>query len=288
MQLLVVSVRFQYFYGIFSGVLIWCFFFRFTEEEIDVVSVGDKTLPTNPTAKDRRALQTTVAHKISARIVTPTTATTKPIVPSSAPGGGGIKTIPPRRRPSAGDDLHYQRPSNTLTVKYATIPAQNTAESVSRKRPHTTVVRGQDAKRYRTVGLNGTTVATTSTVGKKLARSPLKRPHEDVDDDCSDANAADESDTIEKRNLHNDMERQRRIGLKNLFEELKYQIPDLKNKERAPKVYILREAALLCSRYQKEEDERSALKQKQIALYARVSQLRTTVSLLRSGALSSN
>lgn len=259
--------------------------FVFTEEEIDVVSVGDKTLPTNPTAKDRRALQTTVAHKISARIVAPINIT-KTIVPThSAPGG--IKTILPRRRPSA-DDLHL-RPTNNLTVKYATIPTQsasNSYESASRKRPHNNnnnIVRGHDAKRYRTVGPNGTT-----SVGKKLVRSPAKQRPDEAEDETSDGNGADESDTIEKRNLHNDMERQRRIGLKNLFEELKYQIPDLKNKERAPKVYILREAALLCAQYQKEEEERAALKQKQSALYGRVSQLRKTVSLLRSGALSSN
>lgn len=66
----------------------------------------------------------------------------------------------------------------------------------------------------------------------------------------------DESaDTIEKRNLHNDMERQRRIGLKNLFEELKKQIPSIKDKERAPKVNILREAAKLCESLTRENQQ---------------------------------
>lgn len=259
----------------------------FAEEEIDVVSVGDKTLPTNPTAKDRRALQTTVAHKISARIVVPA----KPIMPTTHSVPGVIKTIPPRRRPSTDDDLQQHLPaSTTMTVKYAATIANSIAgfNSVSRKRPQN-LVRSHDAKRFRTVG---PTIGTTG--GKKMARSPVKQQPQDeqlsfsADDDASEAAAADETDTIEKRNLHNDMERQRRIGLKNLFEELKDQIPDLKNKERAPKVYILREAALLCSFYQKEEEERLALKQKQLALYGRVSQLRRTVSMLRSGALSSN
>lgn len=94
---------------------------------------------------------------------------------------------------------------------------------------------------------------------------------------------ADETDTIEKRNLHNNMERQRRIGLKNLFDELKDQLPSLKEKERAPKVTILREAALLCARLHQEDLERTRLKRQQEALYQRVSVLRTQLAAQRSG-----
>ncbi|KAH8343202.1 hypothetical protein KR059_006335, partial [Drosophila kikkawai] len=71
----------------------------------------------------------------------------------------------------------------------------------------------------------------------------------------------DEADTIEKRNQHNDMERQRRIGLKNLFEALKKQIPTIRDKERAPKVNILREAAKLCEQLTREEQELSLQRQ---------------------------
>ncbi|XP_016980284.1 myc protein [Drosophila rhopaloa] len=71
----------------------------------------------------------------------------------------------------------------------------------------------------------------------------------------------DEADTIEKRNQHNDMERQRRIGLKNLFEALKKQIPTIRDKERAPKVNILREAAKLCTQLTQEEHELSVQRQ---------------------------
>ncbi|XP_017000126.2 myc protein [Drosophila takahashii] len=71
----------------------------------------------------------------------------------------------------------------------------------------------------------------------------------------------DEADTIEKRNQHNDMERQRRIGLKNLFEALKKQIPTIRDKERAPKVNILREAAKLCTQLTQEEHELSMQRQ---------------------------
>lgn len=81
---------------------------------------------------------------------------------------------------------------------------------------------------------------------KTLANVSIKRHY-----------SVDEVDTIEKRNLHNDMERQRRIGLKNLFEALKKQIPSIKDKERAPKVNILREAAKLCENLTREEQHLS-------------------------------
>lgn len=87
----------------------------------------------------------------------------------------------------------------------------------------------------------------------------------------------EELETLEKRNLHNDMERQRRIGLKNLFEELKRQVPNLRDKERAPKVNILREAATLCTRLNREQEQLNALRKQQQRLYARVRQLRTSL-----------
>lgn len=88
----------------------------------------------------------------------------------------------------------------------------------------------------------------------------------------------DEAETIEKRNLHNNMERQRRIGLKNLFEELKYQIPSLKDKERAPKVNILREAASYCSKLRRDEDLHAELTKKHNRLLTRVRNLKASIA----------
>jgi hypothetical protein len=51
---------------------------------------------------------------------------------------------------------------------------------------------------------------------------------------------------VEKRNIHNSMERQRRIGLRNLFLELQLAIPTFDDKPRVPKVTILREATAFC------------------------------------------
>lgn len=92
------------------------------------------------------------------------------------------------------------------------------------------------------------------------------------------SNSDSEAENIERRSLHNDMERQRRIGLKNLFDELKSVVPAISQKDRAPKVVVLREAALLCERVQIQEqnmdDEMDQLKMKQAMLMARLKQLR--------------
>jgi len=46
----------------------------------------------------------------------------------------------------------------------------------------------------------------------------------------------------DKRNLHNDMERQRRIELKEFFEILRKCVPETADNERASKVSILQKA----------------------------------------------
>lgn len=252
------------------------------EEEIDVVSVGaGRILPTNPSARDRRALQTTVAHKISARMVK----TQK----------NGLRTIPPRRRHSNEDLSSCGSSSSSTPTKHfignghsyytstnssgTVTPHQTGAgtitghhHSISRKRPYTHVsmtnqqsngtAGGGSSKKYR---------------GKKYAKqqqnaaaaaAAARRQISDSDD----------ADSQEKRNLHNDMERQRRIGLKNLFEELKSTIPSIRDKERAPKVNILREATILCTKLTRDAEQVQVLKKQQARLLARLKQLRASVS----------
>lgn len=74
------------------------------------------------------------------------------------------------------------------------------------------------------------------------------------------------------------MERQRRIGLKNLFEALKKQIPNIRDKERAPKVNILREAAKLCEQLTSEEREQNLKRQQ---LKAKLKQKQELLTRLR-------
>ncbi|XP_066963292.1 myc proto-oncogene protein-like isoform X2 [Macrobrachium rosenbergii] len=71
---------------------------------------------------------------------------------------------------------------------------------------------------------------------------PRKRgsPRADVDDP-------------DKREIHNSLERLRRVDLRNAFEELRVLVPDLVGKEKAPKVEILKKAAQYCHVIQEEE-----------------------------------
>ncbi|GBP32989.1 Myc protein [Eumeta japonica] len=115
---------------------------------------------------------------------------------------------------------------------------------------------------------------------RKRTRGPGRRPRRSSPDTDSDPDVPD----LEKRSLHNDMERMRRIGLKNLFDQLKEQIPATRDKERAPKVVILREAASLCRRLQAEEREREALRRHQTRLLAKLKKLRSIHAAARSHA----
>lgn len=241
------------------------YFLLFAEEEIDVVSVGDKNLPTNPSAKDRRALQTTVAHKITAARMIKTTT--------------GVRTIPPCRRGSdtSTDDSIYGTTSGKCrqpTYNYSgeAIPSsatgtirhlQSTKSNVvnPRKRGNTSTSAGASANKRAKGGKKGAVTATAAAINCNTRQ-----------------NSIDESETIDKRNLHNDMERQRRIGLKNLFENLKDKIPSLREKDRAPKVNILREATILCNKFTREDAELEALKLQQKKLFMRLKSVRASIA----------
>ncbi|XP_055683592.1 myc protein [Lutzomyia longipalpis] len=200
-----------------------------SEEEIDVVSVGDKTLPTNPSARDRRTIQTT----ISDRIVKTTPR--------------GLKTIPPRR---IAPDTHGHMTGRTkMSHSVSASPYVHTSRNSGYKGQ--TVRKGKNDTGRKRSGSKLDGPASKKHKGKKGRVSNTKSAR--ASDIC-------EQDSIEKRNLHNDMERQRRIGLKNLFEALKAQIPSLRDNERAPKVNILREASILCTQLHNESERLNNLK----------------------------
>lgn len=110
---------------------------------------------------------------------------------------------------------------------------------------------------------------------RRRARGPSRRGRRSNTDTDSEAEAPE----MERRSIHNDMERLRRIGLKNLFDELKKQIPATREKERAPKVVILREAASLCRKLYLEDIERDKLKKKQNQLMSKLKKLRTMLAV---------
>lgn len=116
-----------------------------------------------------------------------------------------------------------------------------------------------------------TSIPSASIPRQRRGRGRRGRSNTDTDSEA-------ESPEIERRSIHNDMERLRRIGLKNLFDELKKQIPATKDKERAPKVVILREAAALCRKLRDEDVERERLRKQQNKLLAKLKKLRTSLA----------
>lgn len=82
-----------------------------------------------------------------------------------------------------------------------------------------------------------------------------------------------EGPSIEKRCNHNDMERQRRIAMRNLYVELKQAVPTISETDRVPKVNILRAAHLYCRQIQKEEKLLIKLRQRNKRLTAKLTKL---------------
>ncbi|XP_049808299.1 uncharacterized protein LOC126251735 isoform X2 [Schistocerca nitens] len=99
------------------------------------------------------------------------------------------------------------------------------------------------------------------------------------------ANADEEPDPCEKRSMHNSMERQRRIDLRNLVERLRTVVPATENNKRAAKVVILREAAKFCremaATIDSQEVELRSLRSQQTGLQRTLSSLRTELALIR-------
>lgn len=81
------------------------------------------------------------------------------------------------------------------------------------------------------------------------------------------------------------MERQRRVDLRNAFDDLRMLVPEVSCKERAAKVVILREAASYCDFLTDESSSMAKqvteLRRQQERLRARVSQLRRSLAAKR-------
>lgn len=161
-----------------------------------------------------------------------------------------VRTDSLPRAPSAQERQHIQR-----TVASAMTP--RSPRPVARKRL-----------------IPPTSIVSNTTQGRRRTRGPGRRGRRSNTDTDSEG----ESPEIERRSIHNDMERLRRIGLKNLFDELKKQIPATRDKERAPKVVILREAAALCRKLREEDLQREILKKQQTKLITKLKKLRTMLS----------
>lgn len=102
---------------------------------------------------------------------------------------------------------------------------------------------------------------------------------------CSDTE--DPLMSYEKRNMHNNMERQRRIGMRNLYAELKKAIPTLDDRERVPKVNILKEAISYCEKVQREEKILAELRRQNSNLMMRAIKLGLSPKSIGSSSTSS-
>lgn len=275
------------------------------------MGVGEKNLPTNPSAQDRKALQATVRNRFvrsSSGIVT-----APPTVPNSGattPGGryygsngstssyGSSNTSSSKRMTQKQqrqfaklDDYYGDHPlmgeshnsNNSISGSGRKLGGSQAmrngkGSAASRKRPASSSVGSmgfsKSSKHY-----NDSKKSKYSSSASKGGSRPMQKGY------ANDyRNSSLTTFTLEKRNLHNDLERQRRVGLKNLFEELKVQIPSLRDKERAPKVSILREAAHLCTELSREQDTLFALRKQRERLLQTARMLKT--QLQRSAARS--
>ncbi|XP_050303393.1 transcriptional regulator Myc-2-like isoform X2 [Anthonomus grandis grandis] len=98
-------------------------------------------------------------------------------------------------------------------------------------------------------------------------------------------NTVEEREPTDKRHLHNDMERQRRVDLRIAFDNLKSVVPEVSGTKKIAKVTILLQASQYCyyltgmnNNYMKQLEE---LRRKQAWLRSRVSQLRRNLAAKR-------
>ncbi|EDV99829.1 GH12538 [Drosophila grimshawi] len=312
-----------------------------SDEEIDVVSLNDKKLPTNPSDRDRRVLQTKVANKISNGARDPQKSRiAKYDLPYTPASNSPVKSVVNSRYPSPSS-TPYQRSDVAVAASASYSPdslSQNSSSSSSCSSSECNSPAammavdgmGKSRKRYymndcaatslwssgrvysSTKGIKSSSSSSSnssssgnsnsgaissSTISNGSSNSTSNIGSSSSSNNYNNGSSSssssalnrqlslDEVDTIEKRNLHNDMERQRRIGLKNLFEALKKQIPNIRDKERAPKVNILREAAKLCE-HLTSEDHSLMLKRQQ--LKAKLKQQQERLARLRQSTNAAN
>ncbi|XP_003702437.2 bHLH transcription factor Myc isoform X3 [Megachile rotundata] len=175
--------------------------------------------------------------------------------------------------PNFVDQQHFQLTVNTA-FKKAPRPRGRPPSNPARKR--TAQPEPKPAKRARQ-----RTYQRRNNGGRCM---PASSPPMKMSSSASRSSSEDELDT-EKRSLHNNMERQRRIELRNAFEELRILVPAIESKEKAPKVAILRQAAMYCDMLTELDQSTVAkvmdLRKRQEKLRARLSQLRRSLAMTR-------
>ncbi|XP_033206816.1 bHLH transcription factor Myc [Bombus vancouverensis nearcticus] len=185
--------------------------------------------------------------------------------------------------PSLADQQHFQLTVNTAFKEKppGSRPRGRPPSNPARKRAAQVEQKPAKRARHRTCQRRnkvGRTMSSTSVSSSSVSSSPSMRST------TSRSSSDDELDT-EKRREHNNMERQRRIELRNAFEELRILVPAVEKKEKAPKVAILRQAsAYLASLTSKEMGNAAKvadLRRQQEKLRASLSYLRRSLAMTR-------
>lgn len=155
------------------------------------------------------------------------------------------------------------------------------ATAISRKRINNGIKTILPVRNAETPSTSSSTSSSTRSRGTKRGRGTrtnagYKRRRTNMDG---------EREPSDKRHLHNDMERQRRVDLRIAFENLKAVVPEVSGTKKIAKVNILLQAAQYCYyltgasiNYTKQMDE---LRRKQVWLRSRVSQLRRNLAARR-------
>lgn len=179
------------------------------------------------------------------------------------------------------DHQQFQLTVNTaLTEKPAPRPRGRPPSNPNRKRP----AEQQDSRPAKRAATQRACQKKTKATKIITPPMPIAVKQESISSQ-SRSTTDDEELDIDKRNLHNNMERQRRIELRNAFDDLRLLVPEIQAKEKAPKVAILRHAGRYCDQLKAIYDNNAALKaemeKKQEVLRTRVSFLRRCLALTR-------
>ncbi|XP_043486969.1 transcriptional regulator Myc-A-like [Polistes fuscatus] len=168
-----------------------------------------------------------------------------------------------------------QRSSNVKEKRSATAATTQTPKPRGRPPANST-------KRKRKVAAN----AVAANNKKKCTRNTQRRKMtKNIKDGVGSKSSSEDEVDTEKRSLHNNMERRRRVELRHHFERLRCLVPAIQNKEKAAKVTILNQATTYCKTLQREytayTHERSYLKEKQINLRNQLKKLRSNYAKSR-------
>ncbi|XP_045605132.2 myc proto-oncogene protein isoform X2 [Procambarus clarkii] len=127
-----------------------------------------------------------------------------------------------------------------VKVRTGTLPVKPSKRT--RKQLQQVVAAG--VKRRPNGALNEVVLLRKASVSSSSLKSPkrLQRNH----DNTKRKSHKSDNDAPEKRQMHNSLERMRRVDLRNAFEDLRLLVPDLHDRDKSPKVEILKKASHYC------------------------------------------